>query len=1266
MRYNHRSFRRCFGLALAVAALAKPAAAQIGATTDIVTGVVRRVEGSIPIEGAQIEVQSLETGITRRTRSNAQGKYTILFPDGGGQYRVTARALGLSPQQRTITRNADEDRLVVDFTLSTVPTVLSAINVQARQDVPREGDRPTPGALERAINTDQASRLPIDASDLTQLALLSPGLVQIAGSDSTPGAFSVAGLSPEANNVTLDGMSFGSASLPQEAVRSSRVQTSTFDVSRGQFSGGLIASTTRGGTNTKQGNFTYSLRDRDLSVEGEDAGPAAQGYTQNQFSSGFGGPIVRDKLFVFGALQARRRNDVVSSLANADALTLERFGVSADSVTRFTGLLTNVGVRPFAILADDRLSDNYSGLIRFDYLSDGGHSVTVRGDWRMSDADPTRIGPLALPQTGGNNSSSGGGVMASVTSNFAGRFLNEFKLYASRDKNEGTPFVEIPAGRVQVQSAFAEGQTGIATLTFGGNTGLPQQGKNTGLEVSNEVSWVSGGHRYKLGGLVSSTSFEQDVTTNRWGTYTFNTLADFEAGLPASFTRTLTPRLREGQGTNVNVYLGDTWRVNRALQLTYGVRGEGSVFGKTPQLNPAVQSDFGYRTDRVPTDVRVSPRLGFTWTPGLPVQGGGGDRRDGPGGGGGRGAGGPGGGGPGGGGVGGFPRFTIRGGIGEFRSAPSTNLVANAAGATGLPNNESQLICIGSIVPLPDWARFASDPSAIPTACAGGGNQFIPTARPNVTVFGDDFAASRAWRSSLGVTRRFRERYNMSVDVSYARGVAQTGYRDANLADAAQFQLVSEGNRPVFVPANTIVSTSGATTVLASRRVSNYGQVLVTRSDLASDSRQVTASLGGFLSRGANFNFSYTYARARDQGAGGGAGAFGGFGGFGGGGGGGGGSFGAPTTVGNPNVLEWSRSSFERRHVIVGTLNYPFTLGVELTAFGRLTSGSPFTPMVNADINGDGSRNDRAFLFRPSSTIDPALAAGMQRLLETAPQSVQTCINSQLGRFAARNSCIGPWQPSLDLQLNWRPNVMGLNRRLAVSLLTVNFLGGLDQLLHGSEKLHGWGQFRGQDNTLLYVRGFDAVAKKYVYEVNERFGATRNGANGITVPFQIGIQARYTVGPDRMREMITGLMRGNGRGAAQVGGGGPNAGGPGAGFGGMNFNAANAVIQLKDSLGLSTEQMTKLQSLADSTARRNAALGAEFQRLMREAGANPDMGALMGRMGPKFQAAQRDNEAVLKAVESVLTKEQWEKVPQRIKNGGRFQGQGGQGRRPGS
>src|SRR5207248_2065036 len=80
---------------------------------------------------------------------------------------------------------------------------------------------------------------------------------------------------------------------------------------------------------------------------------------------------------------------------------------------------------------------------------------------------------------------------------------------------------------------------------------------------------------------------------------------------------------------------------------------------------------------------------------------------------------------------------------------------------------------------------------------------------------------------------------------------------------------------------------------------------------------------------------------------------------------------------------------------------------------------------------------------------DTAVGNAMRTLIADAPGSVRRCLIGQLARVAARNSCTGPWQPSFDLQLSWRPAWFGLERRLTVSVLTVNLMGGLDEWLHG-------------------------------------------------------------------------------------------------------------------------------------------------------------------------------------------------------------------------
>src|SRR2546425_11203453 len=85
------------------------------------------------------------------------------------------------------------------------------------------------------------------------------------------------------------------------------------------------------------------------------------------------------------------------------------------------------------------------------------------------------------------------------------------------------------------------------------------------------------------------------------------------------------------------------------------------------------------------------------------------------------------------------------------------------------------------------------------------------------------------------------------------------------------------------------------------------------------------------------------------------------------------------------------------------------------------------------------------------------------------------------------------------------------HRRLTISLLTVNLLGGLDEWLHGTANLHGWGFAAAPDPVLLYVRSFDPVARRFSYGVNGRVGATARANGGGAVPVPIALQAHLII-----------------------------------------------------------------------------------------------------------------------------------------------------------
>ncbi|HEV2641991.1 MAG TPA: carboxypeptidase-like regulatory domain-containing protein, partial [Candidatus Elarobacter sp.] len=154
-------------LGIATLGVARPALAQVGTTTDIITGQVVGPDGK-PLDGVTVSVRSAESGITRTKRTGADGRYTLLFPDGGGQYRVEFRRLGFAPVVRNIARQGDEDRLVTDIRLGTqVAAQLSSVQVTARQGPRDRPQAPTPGESGRAMSSEQIARLPVDQSDLS-------------------------------------------------------------------------------------------------------------------------------------------------------------------------------------------------------------------------------------------------------------------------------------------------------------------------------------------------------------------------------------------------------------------------------------------------------------------------------------------------------------------------------------------------------------------------------------------------------------------------------------------------------------------------------------------------------------------------------------------------------------------------------------------------------------------------------------------------------------------------------------------------------------------------------------------------------------------------------------------------------------------------------------------------------------------------------------------------------------------------------------------
>jgi hypothetical protein len=727
---------------------------------------------------------------------------------------------------------------------------------------------------------------------------------------------------------------------------------------------------------------------------------------------------------------------------------------------------------------------------------------------------------------------------------------------------------------------------------------------------------VRGTHRIKLGASFGQTAFRQRDAVGTNGRFVFSSLADLEAGRATSFTRTLPGEATRGSGWAAALYLGDTWRPVEPLQLVYGVRVEGSGFGRAPAYSAAADSAFGLSTDRVPEEVHVSPRLGFSWSTG-------GDR----------------------------PR-SLRGGIGEFRGRTPFSLYAEVLNAGRGARGDAFLSCVGEgQIPVADLRRFRADPSAVPTTCADG-SAGVPASggRPNVAAFAPGFQAPRSWRASLGYDHTLYQRVTLSLDAFYVRGVSQYGVRDLNLASAPAFTLDGEAGRPVFAPAAAIDPGTGTIPIFASRRDARFAQAYEVHSGLRSETGALTVALNGMLSSiGSNFQLSYTLSRARDESS------------F---------AFGGPRegfastiTRGDPNRLERAPSDDDRRHTMSAIVGRVLGDAWEVSLIGRAMSGTPYTPWVAGDVNGDGVSNDAAFIFDPASTADPALGAAMRRLLDAAPEHAAACLRANLGGIVRRNGCRTGWEYSLDMRLGYTPDVRTLGRRLSLAVDVGNLPAGMDLLLHGSGGLRGWGQGGwANDDLLLYARGFDPETRSFRYEVNERFGQSRSRAALAGSPFGIQLSARLTVGPNPERDPwggFIGLGLGDREGAVRIveiltpASTPPAAGAEQTGvLDRLVPRPIEGILALRDTLGLSGEQAERLEAIRKALEDKNLPIRAEVGAALGGAGgtspANP--AAVFQRLGPRINQGRTHVQEALDQAQAVLTPEQWAKVPEGVRN----------------
>jgi hypothetical protein len=1015
--------------------------------------------------------------LVQQDTTDANGDYSLTFNPGTGDYLVFVSAMGYASARRRVQRADTEHELVANFILKPDLAKLAAIKVTASKPVRATNAvspyTPETGASEKWNDGVQSQIPPTIAGDLNAIAGTMSNITM------TGAGPSILGSGSESNLTTLNGSGLSASSIPRAANTQTRVTGATFDPTRGGFSGANIDVQLGPGNRffqSRRGYFTFSPS----ALQFTDAIGRSVGAQTGTMRGSLGadGELIRGALTYNVAVDLAHSVSEPATLLNAGSDVFMRAGIAPDSVSRVVGLASPLGLALTRRgIPTSQQHNTFSWLGRLDDTRDTLATRALTSYATFAKDGGLGFSSLNAPSTGGEQSRQTLGAQLTI-GNYVGagrRILTETRLSASAVRTRTTPYEQLPGANVLVLSPTINDGTNAANLALGGGM-LSTDDYRWTLEGSNQTVWNTNGRRNNFKGMIWGRvdGLRQSAISNQFGSYSFNSLNDLAVGNASSYSRTLSQPERSGVVWNAAGAFAHQWAPSRTFSVLYGARLESDGFGSAPARDAALEDALGVRTDVAPTRFHVSPRAGFSYTYSRDKDNGNGTNMS---------------------QVGTFYRNTtgvIRGGIGEFRDMLRPDILANASAATGLPDGTSQLSCVGAAVPSPDWSMFANDPGTIPTRCLDGSGLLTDYA-PAVSLISPTYDVPRSWRASLDWSTNI-DTWLLKVSGLGSYDLSQPSTMDVNFAGTPQFSLAGEGNRPVFVSTAGIDASSGTVSPIQARRSPEFGRVGMRTSDLHGYGGQLTATISPdvfkFRTKFSLYtSLSYTLQESRRQYRGFDGAAF-----------------------GDPRLSEWAPSNNDARNVFVFNAGFNTEKTGTISLSARVQSGLPFTPIVQGDVNGDGMGGDRAFIPNPALESDTLLAGQLSSLLANGSSSARKCLLGSLGGVASRNGCRGPWTAMLNMQ--WRPPFprkwLG---RVTPNIYFENVLGGIDQLVHGSN-LHGWGSQPTVDPVLLVPHGFDPAAKRFQYTVNPRFADTRSINTLVRNPFRITVDFTLNLSTD--------------------------------------------------------------------------------------------------------------------------------------------------------
>jgi hypothetical protein len=364
-------------------------------------------------------------------------------------------------------------------------------------------------------------------------------------------------MAPPGSTIRVDGFTGGKLP-PKSQIRSIRLPR--MDMLAAQNHGGMnglmfIDIMSQPGNGPLRGSLDFTFRDDSLNARNPFT-PVKGDEGLRQGGASLSGTIVPNKSSFSVTVQQASQFDTSNLLAALPGSTL------AEAVRRPTDRF-NINARFDQAISRDHMA-------RFNYTRTSANTRNLG------------VGAYDLPERGYSSTTSDNQFRVSENGPLGRRFFTESRLQLRWSDAQSRSVIEAPTTRVL--DAFTSG-------------GAQQTGGRqvVDFEAASDLDYVRGAHSFRTGVLVEGGRYRSNELTNYLGTFTFASLADYQAGRASTYTRRVGDPAIRYTNLQAGVYVQDDYRLAKSLMLSYGLRYEAQTL--------------------IPDQKNFSPRATLTWSP---------------------------------------------------------------------------------------------------------------------------------------------------------------------------------------------------------------------------------------------------------------------------------------------------------------------------------------------------------------------------------------------------------------------------------------------------------------------------------------------------------------------------------------------------------------------------------------------------------------------------------------------------------------------------